>query len=432
MSCKLIMNLQKKMRICIIGGGAAGLCALRNFAENLNYFDLVVFEKTEKIGGTWVYNEKTGLDSNGLPIHSSMYRDLRTNLPCEIMNFPDYRKMKGDKSSTVTHEQILSYLKNYSEHFQLCQYIQFNTLVENVKPEIKENDSKIIVWKVQIKNLKTKQISHEVFDGIIVCTGQYFQPNIPEIPGIETFPGTILHSHSYRKPEDFTNKSIVILGASSSGIDIGIELCAHANQVYLSHYGERIVSILPSQLIQVMEISRIEKNKIYFINGNSVQVDAIIYCTGYLITFPFLDESCGITVDNNYVYPLYKHMININYPTMCFLGMNTKVVPFPMFHMKAKYYLAYLKGELTLPTKEEMMEDSKLKTEKKNHAHSLATQQWSFNNSLAEAGGFNPLPPFYEMGYKAWWNLRKTNLFHYKDYKLIIADDDKSVEVILG
>lgn len=91
---------------------------------------------------------------------------------------------------------------------------------------------------------------------------------------------------------------------------------------------------MPSQLIQVMEISRIEKNKVYFINGNSVQVDAIIYCTGYLITFPFLDESCGITVDNNYVYPLYKHMININYPTMCFLGMNTKVVPFPMFHMK--------------------------------------------------------------------------------------------------
>lgn len=40
------------------------------------------------------------------------------------MNFPDYRKMKGNKSSTVTHEQILSYLKNYSEHFQLCQYIQ--------------------------------------------------------------------------------------------------------------------------------------------------------------------------------------------------------------------------------------------------------------------------------------------------------------------
>lgn len=71
------MDLQKKMRICVIGGGAAGLCALRNFAANLNHFELVAYEKTYKIGGTWVYNEKTGLDSNGLKIHSSMYRDLR-------------------------------------------------------------------------------------------------------------------------------------------------------------------------------------------------------------------------------------------------------------------------------------------------------------------------------------------------------------------
>lgn len=47
---------------------------------------------------------------------------------------------------------------------------QFNTLVEHVKPEIKDDDSKT-VWKVQIKNLKTKQIYHEQFDGMIVCTG---------------------------------------------------------------------------------------------------------------------------------------------------------------------------------------------------------------------------------------------------------------------
>ena len=40
------------------------------------------------------------------------------------MNFPDYRKMKGDKSSTVTHQQVLAYLKDYANHFRLCQFIQ--------------------------------------------------------------------------------------------------------------------------------------------------------------------------------------------------------------------------------------------------------------------------------------------------------------------
>lgn len=62
------------MKIAIIGAGAAGLGALRHCIEEGHTCE--AFEKTEKIGGTWVYNEKTGLDSNGLPIHSSMYSGL--------------------------------------------------------------------------------------------------------------------------------------------------------------------------------------------------------------------------------------------------------------------------------------------------------------------------------------------------------------------
>ena len=117
-------------------------------------------------------------------------------------------------------------------------------IVEHVKPETTGTDKNSTIWKVQVKNLETNQISHKIFDAIIVCTGQYFEPNIPVINGIDSFSGQILHSHSYRKPEDFFGKSIVILGASSSGIDIGIELCDHANQVYLSHYGKRLALII--------------------------------------------------------------------------------------------------------------------------------------------------------------------------------------------
>ncbi|XP_033215017.1 flavin-containing monooxygenase FMO GS-OX-like 2 isoform X1 [Belonocnema kinseyi] len=425
------MNSQRKMRVCVVGAGAAGLCALRHFAANLNEFEIEAFEKMEKIGGTWIYNEKTGFDVKGLPIHSSMYRNLRTNLPCEIMNFPDYRKMKGDKSSTVTHQQVLAYLKDYAKHFQLCQFIQFNTLVEHVQPELIETDKKFTIWKVQVKNLETNQVFQKQFDVIIICAGQYFDPNIPVIAGIITFPGQILHSHSYRKPEEFSEKSIVILGASASGIDIGIELCDKAKQVYLSHYGKRIVSILPSNLTQVAAINKVEGNSVFFDDGNSVIADTIIYCTGYSISFPFLDPSCGITVDENYVSPIYQHMINIKYPTMCFFSLNNKIVPFPMFHMKAQYFLALLKGRASLPSKEEMLEDSKCKTEKKRHAHVLGAQQWAYHNNLAQAGGFNPLPPFYQVGYDAWSKLRASNLWHYKDYKLVIADDDKSVEITL-
>lgn len=66
----------RRKKVCVVGAGAAGLCAAKHLAGNSN-FEAKVYEQTKDIGGTWVYKEATGLDENGLPIHSSMYRDLR-------------------------------------------------------------------------------------------------------------------------------------------------------------------------------------------------------------------------------------------------------------------------------------------------------------------------------------------------------------------
>lgn len=97
------------------------------------------------------------------------------------------------------------------------------------------------------------------------------------------------------------------------------------------------MSILPPSVIQVPGIEKVEGNIIFFTDGSSISVDAFIYCTGYSIQFPFLDETCGISVDDNYVFPIYKHTININQPTMCFLGINSYVITFPMFNVKVNW-----------------------------------------------------------------------------------------------
>ena len=62
----------------VIGAGAAGLCALRHFTSRPDQFGpIVCYEQSTKVGGTWNYSEHTGTDQHGLPIHSSMYRDLQ-------------------------------------------------------------------------------------------------------------------------------------------------------------------------------------------------------------------------------------------------------------------------------------------------------------------------------------------------------------------
>ncbi|EFN76962.1 Dimethylaniline monooxygenase [N-oxide-forming] 2 [Harpegnathos saltator] len=391
---------KEKIKVCVIGGGAAGLCAVRHLVGN-SKFEATTYEQTGEIGGTWVYMKQVGLDENGLPIHSSMYQNLRTNLPAKIMNFPDYMTMEAQEPSCISHQEVLNYLKNYTQHFDIHRHIHFNTRVEEVRFEPSADCSRDR-WLVRVKNLKTNNTEIQYFDAIMVCNGHYFDPYIPTIPGIESFPGLILHSHAYRIPEEFSGKTVIVLGAGSSGIDIGIDLSNHATRVYLSHNHDRFTSPLPPNMIQIAGVESIHETTIRLKDKSTVNADAFIFCTGYKYSFPSLHENCDIRVDDNYVKPLYKHLINIEHPTMCIVGIPTLVVPFPMFHIQVQYFLALLEGRVTLPAKSVTLEDSTLKTLNKRHAHKLMDQQWDYNDSLAIAGGFEKLPPFYKLGYTAW------------------------------
>lgn len=64
-------------RVCVVGAGAAGLCAARHVATPGGGVSATVYEQSDCVGGTWVYTEHT--DTNpltGLPVHSSMYKSL--------------------------------------------------------------------------------------------------------------------------------------------------------------------------------------------------------------------------------------------------------------------------------------------------------------------------------------------------------------------
>lgn len=57
---------------------------------------------------------------------------------------------------------------------------------------------------------------------------------IPKIIGINKYAGRVLHSHSYRKPEEFIGQTVTVLGSAVSGQDIAFELSKHAKIIYLS------------------------------------------------------------------------------------------------------------------------------------------------------------------------------------------------------
>lgn len=91
--------------------------------------------------------------------------------------------------------------------------------------------------------LQFAMIILHLFKYQIILLGKFFRhyslPHTPVIPGLENFKGTVSHSHDYRKPEYFKNKNAIVLGAASSGIDIGLDLVKAASKVYLSHNHEK-------------------------------------------------------------------------------------------------------------------------------------------------------------------------------------------------
>jgi len=64
------------MDVAVIGAGAAGLCCARHLSCYPDVFRVSVYEKTDQVGGTWVYSDRTDSDQFGLPVHSSVYKDL--------------------------------------------------------------------------------------------------------------------------------------------------------------------------------------------------------------------------------------------------------------------------------------------------------------------------------------------------------------------
>ncbi|KAF7283945.1 hypothetical protein GWI33_022771 [Rhynchophorus ferrugineus] len=334
------------MKIAIIGAGAAGLASLRHGLKQGH--DCTAFEQTGNIGGTWNYTDLVNVDENGLPVHSSMYQGLKTNLPKELMEYDDFPYEERGKSF-IAQPEVLDYMKKFANHFNLYSHIKFLTQVTEVDP-LPDNK-----WKIKEKNLKTKVVTEHIFDAVMVCVGNYSVPKIPKIEGSEKFIGKIIHSHHYRKPDGYKGKKVLVIGAGPSGIDISRIVGKVAEKVYIS-YGSTFFFKTEDYVIHKPLVKSLTAHSAIFENGTEEAIDSIIYCTGYVYSYPFLTDRCGIKIENNWVQYVYKHIVNVEHPSMGFIGVTFKVCPFPTFDIQVRFFLEFIKNIRRL-TKEQMMAD---------------------------------------------------------------------------
>ena len=91
---------------------------------------------------------------------------------------------------------------------------------------------------------------------------------------------------------------------------------------------------------------RVSGQRVWLAGGSEegVEVDSIVWCTGYHKMLDFLSPSCGLRIveEGHVLEPLYMHYINIHYPSMAVMHLNPGNVPFPQMDLQVNDYLLLL------------------------------------------------------------------------------------------
>lgn len=188
--------------VCVIGAGTAGLCSAKHaLAAGMQ---VVVFEQADQVGGTWVYTDDVDRDEKGVSVHTSMYKGLHTNLPKEIMGYPDFA-IPEQARSYIPSGDMLDFLKLYAHEFKVNDVIKLRHQVIRIRPT---NDDK---WEVLVRDYARDDGKSDVyhFDAVLVCNGHYHTPDYPKLKGYERFQGRQLHSHDYRCSQSYKGGLII-------------------------------------------------------------------------------------------------------------------------------------------------------------------------------------------------------------------------------
>lgn len=351
-----------KKRVAVIGAGPSGLAQLRAFQSAQQAGDeipeIVCFEKQSNWGGLWNYTWRTGLDQYGEPVHGSMYRYLWSNGPKEGLEFADYsfEDHFGKPIASYPPRAVLfDYIEGRVKKAGVRDWIRFNTAVRQVSYDETSGQ-----FDVTVNDLPNAKQYTEQFDNVIVASGHFSTPNVPEFDGFDLFPGRILHAHDFRDAAEFKDKNILIIGTSYSAEDIGSQCWKYGCQsVTVSHRTAPMGYDWPENWEEVPLLTKVEGNTATFKDGSSKEVDAIILCTGYLHYFPFMAEDLRL-VTNNRLYPasLYNGVVWEDNPKLMYLGMQDQWYTFNMFDAQAWYARDVILGRLDVPTKSDMQADT--------------------------------------------------------------------------
>jgi cation diffusion facilitator CzcD-associated flavoprotein CzcO len=397
-------------RVCVIGAGVSGLTAgkaLRDWGVPYTCFDA-----SDEVGGNWYFGNPNG--------RSSAYRSLHIDTSKTAISFADF-PMDGRYPDFPHHTEVHRFLREYADRFALRERIRFQTVVEHAQRPDGGG------WRIQTSDGETHEFEallvcngHHwdpslpefpgTFDGDTIHSHYYVDPSEPldlydkrvvvvgignsgvdvcselsrkgvaERVFISTRSGAwVIPKYAFGRPVDQlfkTNPSLPLnLQHRIAGLlprlvsgrmeDFGLPTPNHRFlEAHPTVSSELLLRLGSGDAVAKPNIEELLGDRVRFADGTVEQVDAIVYATGYKISFPFFDPGF-ISAPGN-VLPLYKRMFKPGIDDLAFIGLGQAIPTiFPFAECQAKLAARWLAGDWALPSQAEM--EAEMRRDKRRH-----------------------------------------------------------------
>lgn len=194
-----IDSLPEGFRVIVIGAAASGLA----MAVHLKHVGVpfTLLERDSDVGGSWFSNRYPGCGVD-TPSH---YYSFRFTDHDWSMFYP-------------LRDEIYAYMRTVAEKFDLRRHIRFGTEVK-----LAEYDAATQQWIVTVTNDQgeAEQLTADI---VVSAVGIFNPPLTPDLKGLESFQGEVLHTANWREGADLSGKRVALIGTGASAMQVGPEL----------------------------------------------------------------------------------------------------------------------------------------------------------------------------------------------------------------
>ncbi len=400
-------------KVCVIGAGGSGVVACQVLNARRIPFDC--FEKGSQVGGNWRYENDNGM--------SSAYRSLHINTSRRVMAFKTL-PMPDHYPDYPDHFQMAAYFDEYVDHFGLREKISFRTEVLSVEPvdgewEVTVADSEGARETSRYRAVLVANGHHwdprgpepafpgaDDFSGEQLHAHHYREPDVLRgkrvlVLGLgnsatdiavessriadKTFLAMrrgayVLPKYMNGKPIDEVSTPLIsrlpmpvqrffssrMLGIAAGDMtSYGLPKPDHklfeahptVSAELLPRLGHGDIAVKPN-------IDRYSGGRtVRFADGSEEEIDLVVYCTGYKMTFPFFDPEVFSAPDNR--LPLYRRVASVERPGLYLLGFIQPLGPImPLAEAQAEWVADLLGGGAGLPAPAEMRREIAVEEEK--------------------------------------------------------------------